>query len=414
MHDGDPIAHADHFLHVAGDHQDGHSGVGQVAQHPIDLALGTDVDATCRLVANEHARVHRQPLGQHDLLLVATRQRPRVDLHARRTDRQFLFLIFGNLERLGFLDEPPGGTLRKIGQQDVFADRLVEQQAATLAVFRHQEDTALDGITRRRELDLLATERERTCDQLVDAGQGAREFSAARADQSGHAQDLPAPQGQGDCMPGVRFGLCADDVQHAVAWRLGRRHVECLEVAADHQADHRRVRDLVFRQFADDLSITQYDDPVGTGGQFVQAVRDEDDAHALGLQVGDDPHQAVRFGQRQAGRRLVHDDQARVQRKRFRDFQQLALRDRQLRHECVRRKVHSQRVEVRARQVMQLLAIDQLENAAVERLATDEGVGRRIEVLEEVEFLVDEGDSSVDRIGHRQRLARSTVDMNDP
>ena len=37
----------------------------------VDLGLGADVDAAGRLVEDEHPGAHRQPLAEHDLLLVA-------------------------------------------------------------------------------------------------------------------------------------------------------------------------------------------------------------------------------------------------------------------------------------------------------------------------------------------------------
>ena len=41
----------------------------------INLALGADIDAARRFVEQQHARLRRQPLADHDLLLVAARQR---------------------------------------------------------------------------------------------------------------------------------------------------------------------------------------------------------------------------------------------------------------------------------------------------------------------------------------------------
>ena len=48
---------------------------GEVGDHRVDLGLGLHVDALGRLVQDQHARLGRQPLGQHDLLLVAAGQR---------------------------------------------------------------------------------------------------------------------------------------------------------------------------------------------------------------------------------------------------------------------------------------------------------------------------------------------------
>ena len=49
-------------------------GRGQLGDDPVDLDLGADVDAAGRLVEDQEPRLRRQPLRQHDLLLVAARQ----------------------------------------------------------------------------------------------------------------------------------------------------------------------------------------------------------------------------------------------------------------------------------------------------------------------------------------------------
>ena len=47
---------------------------GEVADELVDVGLGADVDATSRLVEDEHRRAEVEPLGQHHLLLVSTGQ----------------------------------------------------------------------------------------------------------------------------------------------------------------------------------------------------------------------------------------------------------------------------------------------------------------------------------------------------
>ena len=69
----------------------------------------------------------------------------------------------------------------------------------------------------------------------------------------------------------------------------------------------------------------------------------------LGLQVGDDPQQAVGLGQGQARGRLVHDDQPRVERQRLGDLDQLPLRERQLGDRRVRAEIDAEAVEQRLR-----------------------------------------------------------------
>ena len=54
---------------------DRHAVVRQRAQQPVDFRLGADVDAARRLVDDQHLRPEREPLRQHDLLLVAAAER---------------------------------------------------------------------------------------------------------------------------------------------------------------------------------------------------------------------------------------------------------------------------------------------------------------------------------------------------
>ena len=53
-----------------------------------DRGLGADVDALGRLVQQQHLRVVAQPLGEHDLLLVAAAEKRRAARRARRAGRR--------------------------------------------------------------------------------------------------------------------------------------------------------------------------------------------------------------------------------------------------------------------------------------------------------------------------------------
>ena len=44
---------------------------GQFVDERVDLAFGIDVDSSGRLIKQEHPRLRGQPLGEHDLLLIA-------------------------------------------------------------------------------------------------------------------------------------------------------------------------------------------------------------------------------------------------------------------------------------------------------------------------------------------------------
>src|SRR5579871_5860875 len=65
------IAHAQDFLQITGDHQDGSARAGELVHERVDLALGAHVDATRRFVENKHTGLAGQPFAEDHLLLVA-------------------------------------------------------------------------------------------------------------------------------------------------------------------------------------------------------------------------------------------------------------------------------------------------------------------------------------------------------
>ena len=63
---------------------------GEVAHQHIDFGFGADVDAARRFVEDQHLRAEREPLRQHDLLLIAAAQIRRLDFDGRRLDLRWL------------------------------------------------------------------------------------------------------------------------------------------------------------------------------------------------------------------------------------------------------------------------------------------------------------------------------------
>src|SRR6478752_5683130 len=68
-HDCDPVAD-DELLEIARDHEDRGAGVGAGPDDVVDLGAGPHVDADCRLVQDQHARLRANVLAEHDLLLI--------------------------------------------------------------------------------------------------------------------------------------------------------------------------------------------------------------------------------------------------------------------------------------------------------------------------------------------------------
>ncbi len=70
-HHHDAVGQRQHFRQVGRDRDDRHALARQLMDDRMHLCLGADVDAARRLVEDENARRHVQPLRQHHLLLVA-------------------------------------------------------------------------------------------------------------------------------------------------------------------------------------------------------------------------------------------------------------------------------------------------------------------------------------------------------
>src|SRR5207248_3008187 len=126
------------LFQVAGNHQNGRTLSGELVHEAVDLALGADVDATGRLVENEHAWLPSQPLAEDNLLLIAAAQEPDLLAQTGRPYFQALTLIgcHGPLATLGH--QPQKAEPVEVRQADVMLHALFEDQAVKASVFRHE------------------------------------------------------------------------------------------------------------------------------------------------------------------------------------------------------------------------------------------------------------------------------------
>ena len=171
------------------------------------------------------------------------------------------------------------------------------------------------------------------------------------------------------------------------------------------------MRDLVLFERAGERAVAQHDHPVGGPLDLVQAVRNEDDADALGLERGDDVEQLVGLGQRQAGGRLVENDKAGIDRQRLGDLDHLPLRQRKV---CQRASDGLKPAPRRCRYgaaILRCLSVSTSRSeAAAPRLAADEDIGGDVEIVEEVEFLMHEGDAGAHAGRHGERRLLDAID----
>ena len=114
---------------------------GELADQPVHLGLRADVDAARRLVDDEQLRVGRQPLGEHDLLLVAARQRCRPGRSSRWTSAAAAPPIRApSGARAPARISPSRRERPQPVERRVARDRQVHDQALLAAVLGHERD----------------------------------------------------------------------------------------------------------------------------------------------------------------------------------------------------------------------------------------------------------------------------------
>jgi hypothetical protein len=149
-HDHDAVAHADHLEQLGRDHDHGHALARGLADQVVDRGLAVDVDAAGRLVEDQQVLGGGEPLGQHDLLLVAAREELHLLVQAggAQVDR----VVSSRTEGWPFAAvsaEPrEQRAQRAVGEHHVVGDRLAQRQPLALAVLgdeAHPARTASRG-----------------------------------------------------------------------------------------------------------------------------------------------------------------------------------------------------------------------------------------------------------------------------
>ena len=230
-HDQDPVGHPDHLGQLAGDHQHGDAGSGQLAHQLVDAVLGADVDAAGGLVHQHDQRVDAQPAGEHHLLLVAAGEELHLLAEAVRGDVEV-----GQHAR--HVAARGGGAAREDRADDaegVVEDRLVERQALGLAVLGDEGEAGAYALARAADLQRGAVEADAAPRHGVHAEDGLQQLGASRALESGQPDDLAGADLERDVVdvgvadPGQRQAHLADlDVDRLVGEVLRQR-------APDHQ-----------------------------------------------------------------------------------------------------------------------------------------------------------------------------------
>jgi hypothetical protein len=202
-----PVADEPDLAQLAGEHDDGRAGVGQLADQVVDLVLGADVDAPGRVEQQQGPEPGGQPAADGQLLLVAAGQAPGLGGGAG-VDRQ-------PVDRLGHLaafaagvDRPPAPDPVEQGDGDVLPDGPLGQQGHE-PVARHQDDPAADGVIGVAGRHRLAVDQDLAPGGPHVPGEDLEQPVLALPLEGGQAQDLAGLDLEGDA------GVLAVDEQVA-------------------------------------------------------------------------------------------------------------------------------------------------------------------------------------------------------
>jgi hypothetical protein len=122
-------------------------------------------------------------------------------------------------------------------------------------------------------------------------------------------------------------------------------------------------------------------------------MRYKDHRNASRLQFSNQFKEPIGLGQGQTGRWLVHHDDLRVSGQRLRDFNQLLLCNRQSAQRGAWRNVEPHLFQVSLRLISDSIPIHETQGTAKEWFPSEKDVSADVEIVEVIEFLVNQADA---------------------
>jgi hypothetical protein len=418
VHHQDPIAQGQQLLHLRCDQQDRDPPRDPSAHQLVDVRLRPDVDASGRLVQEQHARLREQAPRQVRLLLVAAGELPdrrgergRVEAEVPRQLRDRLLLPPA--------PHPPRAVRepRQAREADIVRHAEVRREAGALAIAGEEQQAAGDRLARRAQRERPAAKRRAARGPASErAEQRVQHLAGAGALEPGEAEDLAASQRERHVLDdGAVAALLVRhpqglDGQRRLGGPFGPRGTGRApgdEIAPHHPAHQLRRRQLLRRRRAHRAAVPQHRDPVGEAVDLLHPVGDVDDAAAPALEPLDPREQRLHLVLAERGGRLVEDEQDRIAPQCASDFEQLPARQRQLRHRLPRRELQVHRRE-EARGLRFLLLEAHAAQAAPQFPPEEEVVGDAHRG-DERELLVDGRDAGADGVPREREPQRSPL-----
>ena len=291
---------------IGRDEDDRRAQLGTLLHQAVDLALGADVDAARRLREHQHLGVAVEHPPEHDLLLVAARERS--DTALRRGGHDVVALdrrahaptLRARVHHTG------AGQLADPRDCEVLGHAAGGQQPGTLPIVRHEADAARERGARLREVGRPAENAHGALARDRSAQRQA-ELGLAGADKTSDADDLATADAQRrGTQPAVPRAQLLD-LEHRLASRDRALAVVVAQLTPDHPPHELALRCGPQRHLGDDAPVAQHGRRAGDPVELVQPVRDHQHRSTARAELVDDLQQPLRGGLRERARGFVED-----------------------------------------------------------------------------------------------------------
>ena len=286
VHDGDAVAHAEDLGQFGRDHEDRQPSRGELAHEPVDLGLRADVHALGRLVEDQDRRLAASQRASATFCWLPPDRLPTGRVDRRRLDAERATKSVASSRSRREVDQAAARrSARRIASVTLAATDISEDHAVAAAVFGDVGDAEVapprpgrvdgDGPPSQQDLPGVGGR---------EAEEDAGQLGAARADQSGEAEDLAGADGRGSTprTPDARQPRprsLQHDVADAARSTFGK-------TAVSSRPTIRRISSArstsAIGRVPTQRAVAQHRHAVGDCGELLEPVRDVDHADALG------------------------------------------------------------------------------------------------------------------------------------
>ena len=260
-------------------------------------------------------------------------------------------------------------------------------------VLCHGDDAAFNGIVDGANLPFRAVYQNLPGLVSVQPGNGPGDLCPACADHTGDSNDFALSRIEAD-VPDLVIQLQIPNLQAHVSDRHGLLRICLRQLAANHHADDAGRIELLRRARFDHFAVPDDRDIVAQLKHLFHAVRDVDDGDAPVAQLVDFSEQPVGLVVRQGGRRLVHNDDLRVERDHLHNFQHLNIRHGKLPDLFIEVAVNALRGQIFFRALADFLPVYKQAALSNGRMPANKKVFRNRQIRDILEFLIYHGNST--------------------